>query len=370
MPSSRLNSLRSAIALAPCAFSVGTPSADDSIITIQLVPAGAFKPRDGRADVPDSGWHIDAEIAKRVVARFRGRANPPVLDYEHQTLNSQANGHPAPAAGWIRDIHWLEGQGLFALVELTARAARFIRDGEYRYVSPVFQYDPNTGEVLAIEMAALTNHPALDGMQPLALRAAAKFLHTEDSQMNPTLAAILAALNLPQDTSEATAVAALTALKTKADGYDGLVGAAGIAADATPAVAVAALTALKTKADAGTPDPQKFVAVATFESVKGELAALTAQVRGREVSELVEQGLANGKLLPAQKTWATELGQSNMAALRSYLDATAPIAALTGTQTGGKAPEGKDNDQLSEAELAICRATGVDPKHFIAAKAA
>ncbi|MGE1673772.1 phage protease [Pseudomonas aeruginosa] len=32
------------------------------------------------------------------------------------------NGQPAPAAGFFRALEWREGQGLFAQVELTARA--------------------------------------------------------------------------------------------------------------------------------------------------------------------------------------------------------------------------------------------------------
>jgi phage I-like protein len=114
------------------------------------------------------------------------------------------------------------------------------------------------------------------------------------------------------------------------------------------------------------------VAVATFETVKSELATLKAKVQGDEVARLVEQGLAEGRLLPAQKEWEVELGEANLAALTKYLGATAPIAALPGSQTGGRAPEktATNPEGLTAEELAVCTATGIDAKDFAAAKAA
>ncbi len=164
------------VSLAACAFKLPTLAVGSRVASMQLTPAGAFLPSDGRKmDVPH--WRVDAAIAARVIATFKQRANPPVVDYEHQTLNKEKNGQPAPAAGWITDIQWREGSGLWADVELTERAADLVRADEYRYVSPVFRFDAKTGDVLSVEMAAITNNPAIDGMEPLALRAAATFGH-------------------------------------------------------------------------------------------------------------------------------------------------------------------------------------------------
>lgn len=89
---------------------------------------------------------------------------PAVIDYEHQTLHTVKNGQPAPAAGWIHALRWIEGKGLHALAELTERAKEQIKKGEYRYFSPVIQYSPKTGEVTRLLMGALTNNPAIHGM--------------------------------------------------------------------------------------------------------------------------------------------------------------------------------------------------------------
>lgn len=361
-----------AIALAACAFALTGSLTKDNEMLVQLTPAGDFKPDDGR-ELPVDAWHIDAAIANKVIARFGAKRNPRVLDYEHQTLKKEENGQPAPAAGWITQLQWEDGQGLFGMVHLNARARASIEAGEYRYISPVFTYDRRTGDVLDIQMAALTNTPAIDGMQPLELRAAATFgIHSQEEEpMNKLLAAVVAALALAATTDEDAAVAALNA-HFKADPLAGVRKALGVADDAKPEAIVAACSAIKTKADTATADPAKFVPIASFESLKTELAALTSKVRDDDVAQLVETGLADGRLLPAQKDWATSLGKKDVAALTAYLDSAQPIAALTRSQTHGKPPEKTDANPhaLTESELAVCSATGISAEDFAKSKAA
>lgn len=365
--------MSAAIALAACSFALPAIG-DDGTVEIQLTPAGVFKPSDGRPmEVP--AWVINQAIATRVIDRFQARKNPPVVDYEHQTLHKETNGQPAPAAAWMRALQWREGSGLWATVELTARAAELIRGGEYRFVSPVFRFDAKTGEVLSIEMAALTNHAAIDGMEPLALRAAATFGSftdtTKETSMNPLLAALLAALGLPQTTTEDEAIAACSALKTRLANFQGVAKIAGVEDVGDGAAVLAACTSLQAQAAANKPDPSKFVSIEVVEGLKTQIAALSARQIDREVNELVDAGLADGRLLPAQKDWAIDLGKSNVAALSAYLKTAAPIAALRATQTDGEAPAGvKDENGLTGAELAVCSATGIDPKDFAATKAA
>ena len=359
------------IALAACAFELPKVG-DGNTLSVQLTPAGDFKPWDGR-ELKVPAWHIDQALATAVIGRFAERANPRVLDYEHQTLHKEKNGQPAPAAGWITGLEWRDGQGLFGTVALTARAKDAIAAGEYRYISPVFTYDATTGAVLDIQMAALTNLPAIDGMQPLELRAAATFgIHAEDEPMNKLLAAVIAALALGATTTEDQAVAALTA-HFKVDPLADMKKALGVADDAKPESLVAACTALRTKADtAAEADPAKFVPVAQFETIKSELAVLTAKVRGDEVAQLVDAGLKDGRLLPAQKDWATELGKKDVAALSAYLKTAQPIAALSGSQTQGRSPEktAANPHGLTADELAVCSATGISAEEFAKAKAA
>ena len=359
------------VAIAACASAL--PEDVGETITLQFCPAGAFAPVDGR-EMQVPAWKIDAAIANRVIERFQARKTPPVLDYEHQTLRKEENGQPAPAAGWFRSIEWRDGQGLYATVELTDRARQLIAAREYRFFSPVFTFDRATGAVLSVEMGALTNHPAIDGMEPLALRAAATFglvpAQHQESTVNPLLVAILGALALPESTTEQQAIAALSAVKTQLDQLGELRKALGLAEDVNAESAVATCTALRAKADA--PDPAKFVPTSVFEQLKADLATLTAKTRDREVGELVETALADGRLLPAQKGWAEQLGKSDLVALSSYLQATPPIAALSSTQTGGRQPPATAAGEhgLTAAELAVCSNTGISPEAFAKAKAA
>lgn len=328
---------------------------------LQLLPAGVFRSADGSgrpAGIP--GWRIDAAIAARVIQAAAARETPFVIDYEHQTLLSEKNGQPAPAAGWFhgRALQWREGQGLYATgVEWTERARNMIGDGEYRYLSPVFAFDDQTGEVQALRMAALTNNPGLDGMSAVALSAFFHHPSEEEHPVNETLKKLLAALGLADGTSEDTAMTAVAALKAKAD----QVGTLQTAHQAE----IAALKA--TVATAATPDPAKFVPVETMQQLQTQVAALTARVTQTEVTDVVEAALAAGKLLPAQKDWAENLGKSNLAALKGYIETAPQVAALSGMQSAGKPPDGR-TAATTDADLAVMKALGLSAEEFAKGK--
>ncbi|MGA0610560.1 phage protease [Caldimonas sp. KR1-144] len=354
------------LALAACAFELPALEGGSHVIELQFVPAGAFRPSDGR-EMPVDAWRIDAASASRVIERFRQRKTPPVIDYEHQTLNKEANGQPAPAAAFIKDLVWREGRGLFAVAELTQRASDLIGAKEYRYFSPVFTFDKQTGTVLEVLMGALTNSPAIDGMEPLALRAAATFgiaSTQEDHSMNKLLAAMIAAFGLEQTATEDQAIAALTAIGPIKDLSASLASvrkALELDDKADGAALVAACTQLK----AASADPAKFAPVSVVTQLQGQVATLTARLQEDEVTKLIEPALADGRLLAGeQEAWARELGKKDIAALTSFLKTAQPIAALGGTQTKGKKPEGGADGALSADELAVCSRMGLTVEQF------
>jgi phage I-like protein len=372
------NSSTSAIALAVLTFdlsaSVGAARDGGNMITIQVLPAGAFGPADGRSmDSPP--WNIDATSAPAVIDRFKARSQsqPLVIDYEHQTLNKEKNGQPAPAAAWFKSLTWKDS-GLFSEIELTERARAAIAAKEYLYFSPVFSYDKKTGTVLAIHMGALTNEPAIHGMPALSAMAAATaaFLiptHHQEPDLNPLLKAVLAALGLPDNTTETAACTALSAVGSIATLQAQATAARqalALPADATADAVVAACTSLRTATPAA-PDPAKFVPVAVVDELRTNIAVLSARQRDFDIDDKVKPALADGRLLPAQEAWARDLGKSNMAALTAYLATAQPIAALGSTQTGGKPPAGTTatgGAQLSPEELAVCSAMGLTAEQF------
>lgn len=371
-----------AMAVAVCAYTLPQRmELPGGLVLLQVTPAGEFGPNDGRADA--GPWRIDAASARELIERFEARRAAgmpaPVIDYEHQTLHREKNGQPAPAAGWIRELRWIEGQGLYAVAELTERARAQVQAGEYRYFSPVFAYDEDTGTVLAVHMGAFTNTPAINGMEPLSLVAAATaaFLptrqtpsHPQETSVNPLLKAVLAALGLPETTDEKAALAALTALgplaplQARANVATAACSALQLPEDASAEAVTAAAAALRA-APAGTPDPAKFVPVGVLAEVQQQLAALTAQVNDDKAGAAIEAAKQDGRLITAeQEAHARSVAQSGgLAALNAFLSVLTPIAALTATQTGGQPPAGTGS-QLSAAELAVAQACGLSAEAF------
>lgn len=319
---------------------------------IQLIPAGSFRATDGRpADVP--AWILTRTDAERIIAAYANRTNPAVIDFEHQTLLAKTNGQPAPASGWFRTLEWREPSadspgGLWAVnVDWTAAAARMISGKEYKFISPVFTYD-KTGHVQRLLHAALTNDPALDGMAAVA--AAFDFSSSTQDQepvMNPEMMKLL---GLASDATPEQVNAAIVALNTKLTDAEGK---------------VAALTQRATAAD------EQIAALkvshqpnAVVEELKTQLAVLTTEHNKRQIDDLVKPALAQGRLLPQQEAWARAQAPE---ALSAYLSTTTPIAALTGTQTGGKAPD-PDKPKLTAEELAACTLLGQNPDEYLAFK--
>lgn len=141
---------------------------------VRLLPDGLFRANDGRP-VGIANWKMDAAIAAKLIEALRARAEALVIDYEHQTLTKEKNGQPAPAAGWFRELEYRAGEGLFMTgIGWTLRARTMIESGEYRYLSPVFGFDPVSGAVTSLHGAALTNTPALTGLTDLAAASAMK----------------------------------------------------------------------------------------------------------------------------------------------------------------------------------------------------
>lgn len=139
---------------------------------IQLFPEGQFTASDGRPGsiqgCEAKAWTMNATIAPDIITDVDARGTRPMVDYEHQSIRTRENGQPAPAAGWIQSLAYFPGRGLFAKVEWTERARQLIKAGEYRYISPLFEFDKTSGAVLRFINAALTNTPALDGLMAVA----------------------------------------------------------------------------------------------------------------------------------------------------------------------------------------------------------
>lgn len=361
------------------ALSAEINKVDLSSGVIQLFPAGKFRALDGRPTECDH-WLMTAEIAQPLIDAAAARNTDYVLDYEHQTLKAAQNGQPAPASAWFRQLEWREGEGLFATgVRWTKNAAAMIDADEYRYISPVFAYNSD-GRVVQLLHAALTNTPALDDMEEVILAAASLMAVTstiiEENNVDELLERLRWMLNLPITATAEDITAELNKLIDQlASASAGTAAASFKTLSATPfnliekltvdAANVAALTAQITN-----PDPAKWVPVEVMqqsvaqalETANSNVAALAQQ----QSAELITAALSDGRLLPAQKTWAESLAQSSPDSLKTFLDKAPKIAALTTTQTGGQPPAGvkpktDTGPDDGEVDVAICAMMGVDP---------
>lgn len=375
MPQAKRRPLSVAVSIAACALALSAPAADNTL-RIQVLPAGQFRPADGRTEgIADTGyWYVDAALAAQVIERAQARATKICIDYEHQTLHKEKNGQPAPAAAWIDQatLEWVDGEGLFAVAKLTQRAADAISAEEYLYFSPVFIFDKKTGAVLDLKLGALTNLPAIDGMEPLTATAAATFAADlaalsqtliatqEETHMDELLEQLRWLLNLPVGATADEVKAQLQKLMDQIKGTSTEVAAAAsfdlsahLAAQHSQIAALSQQTA--------TPDPAKFVPVALMTDLQTQLAALSAQVNAGKVDELVTAALVSGQLMPVQETWARDLGKSNLAALSQYLETAPKIPALAGSQTNGKGPNAATLGSTDDTLLAVCSMFGNDP---------
>lgn len=346
---------------------------------IQLLPAGEFKAIDGRPALLDGkptgipAWRTDESRATALVAVVNSRVNPYVIDYDHQTLLARENGKPAPAAGWFTKVEWRPGAGLFAVdVNWTEAASAMIDAGEYRFISPVLVYD-QTGTVTGLLMAAITNYPAIQGMDEIMLAAATQqyaalsALTTQPQESHMDLDALLEQLrwmlNLPL---AATAEEVLAQLAKLADIIKQ-------GKDVTAAASCdlgAMITSMRTEIaalSAAVPDPAKYVPVDVVTTLHQQIASLSAQANTKGLDDTIRTAMASGKLLPAQESWARGLGATNMAALTAYIANAPAVAALNGMQTSLTPPPitGPGTAALTADQKSLCQAFGMKEEEFL-----
>ena len=341
----------------------------------QLLPVGPFKARDGRPfDVPAGHWLLDGQIAAALIARAKALGQDILIDYDHQTLKTDQNGQPAPAAGWYNgdEIEWREGQGLFIKPRWTERAAALVAAKEYRFLSAVFPYDAQ-GRPLELRMTAITNDPGVVGMQALAALSAQLIQPgqpatlTKENSMNELLKKLLAKLGIeltgdPTDEQLQKALTELDSLQASAKKAPEL--EAALSAEKT------ALAALKAQ-PGGQVDLAQFVPVATYNALVTQVAALTAQVDTTDAATLIKEARTAGKVVAAEEEYLTAYAaQKGVAALKALLEPRPAIAALTANQTSAVTlPEKKGEAVLSAEDKYAADQLGISHEDFAKAKA-
>lgn len=342
----------------------------------RILPAGSFAGVDGRPHgekdskgkpVTCKSWLLTPERGQLIVSALKQRQMDMVIDYEHQAINTAKNGQPAPAAGWMTDFEWRD-DGLYALCQWTPKAQTMIDDKEYRYISPVFPYDPKTGLVNSLVCVALTNTPNLDGLTDLALTALSQVPLISESKMDPEILEQWRwMLNLPVGSTENDIKAQLQKM------INYISNGQGMTANSVDLLAllqskdqqIAALT------QGGAVDPTKYVPISVVTALRQQLATLTQGAKTTEADELVTTALSDGRLLPAEEDWARKTAAQNLPFMREFLGEKPIVAALTQQQSRSTAlPNTNGKTGLDAESLAVCSQLGITPEEFAKNKVA
>lgn len=224
----------------------------------------------GQVESTNGSFVVDEESVRLALDAFDEHATDLPIDYEHQTLGgtyASPDGR-APAAGWIKRLESQPGVGLVAHIEWTQQATTMLTAKEYRYLSPVAIVRKTDRKLVAIHSAALTNKPAIKGMQPIVNRA--KLELSVDDGVNP-LAQLRADLNLDVD----------------ADAEEVLVAAS------------------------------------------KRLVDLQRQTQQRHIDQRISEAMRAGKLVEAQRTWAEALVAKEEGLFDEWFR-TAPVVVVVG----------------------------------------
>lgn len=203
---------------------------------------------------------LDKDAAELTLAAFESHGTDLPIDYEHQTLGGEYSSPTgqAPAAGWIRKLTPISPEdagrdgrpaapGLWADVTWTSEGAERLSHREYRYLSPVALVRRTDRRLVGLHSAALTNKPAIVGMQPVVNRIAAP----HGASGSAHLKALRIALSLDCDSDES---------------------------------------------------------VVLLKAV-GRIRELERAETRRRAEERVANAMSDGKLTPAQRAWALSLAQ-------------------------------------------------------------
>jgi phage I-like protein len=189
---------------------------------IQLAPLGLF---------PHGKDLVQAVDAQALEALSNAFAGDLLLDFDHESDDPKKR---TTAAGWIDALEARE-DGLWGHVRWSAAGSDAVRNGEYRFVSPVWEVEAATDikhkerrvvRPVRLVEAGLTNKPNLRGLRPLSNRESGQDARAplkdfgapcaSGNQENKPMKLINRALDLTPEASEEAAVAKLEALKTTA----------------------------------------------------------------------------------------------------------------------------------------------------------
>lgn len=243
----------------------------------QIFPAGEARTKRGT-------FAFDEVAAESVMNAATEHGADFSIDINHQSLNpNPANPlEAAKAAGFFR-VELRDGALWAVNVRWTEVAAAAIRAREFRFISPAVGIDPESGRLTHLINIALTNVPAMNGLEPLM---AASITGTSPEKAEKPMKTILAALSLSETATEADALAKVAKVVDFQRAVFAMVGAE----NQSDAIACVKAQTIKCK---------------KFESLSDQLSKLDSEKR----SALIEAAVEDLRLPPAERDEMVEFGE-------------------------------------------------------------
>jgi phage I-like protein len=294
---------------------------------IELIPAGpVVVGRDGRR------WTFDAASVDATLQAFNRRGIDLPIDWEHATQHRAPKGEEAPAAGWITALDARDG-ALWGVVSWNPRGGSQVLNREYRFVSPVFDFEPSSGRIVRLVSVGLTNTPNLT-LQAL----------NQEQPMNLVLTAAVAA-------------------------------ALGVAVDADEAAVLAAIDQFKTAMNRESSNLERYVPRGDYDQLmtratnaEQRLQQISTDQHAAAVTAALDSALKARKIAPTSVEYHRAMcsDQAGLERFRAFVGA-APVIAPDSGLDQGKPPAGT---ALNAEEAAVCTALGVSEADYIAERTA
>lgn len=308
---------------------------------VKILPVGTVNSEKG-------DFIVDLESYKEMKAEMQRRGIDIVIDYEHQTLKDVQ----APAGGWVKDLIYTP-EAIVAKVEWTPKAKEYLKNKEYRYLSPVVLTRKSDSKAVVLHSLALTNTPAINGMFAIVNSVDFDTYNTPTGGKEMDLQRIKELLGLPAETPEEDVMNALVKVLEKVKD----------APDPKPeedkeVVANSVILGLlELPADSKTEDvTTKIMALKAGVSRQNqEIQETMERLRQRDADDAVMMALKAGKITAAQKDWAKEYALKDRKGFDSFVE-KAPTVVPVGKLNTTEAPKAKEKVEVDEF---ILKATGL-----------
>lgn len=285
----------------------------------------------GKINSQKGDFIVDNESFNNMNRFFKERNIDMVVDYEHQTLKDVQ----APAAGWIKELT-LKNNGIFANVEWTPKAQDYLKNKEYRYLSPVVMVRKTDSKALILNSVALTNMPAINGMEAIINSLKGDGNMEEDNTND--LKEIAKSLELGEDATKDDIIEAIEKLKNNTPSDEGKGEDLESSTKGVDTIANKLQNFYKMKESDDI--IQKALSLSIIEKDQKEWAFnqcinndnnfidLVNRLFKEKANELVMKALHAGKITPAQKPWAEKYVLKDYEGFETFLSKATKVVPL------------------------------------------